>query len=519
MQNRGRLRCTKLPPVFSALAASALLDRLSSRAGSSYILGRTYIPRTRRTRGSAILETIVCDHDPTEALSTTLHKDTDRVARLGAVPSLRRRVLISAYAVSPSRGSEPGVGWNICLHLAAHHDVTVLCSPGEPPRTGVLRDEITEHVRQCGPVPGLTFCFVEAPPLAYLFQRESLLMRRTLYYVGYWAWQIEAYRAAVRLHKEQPFDVAHQLNITGFREPGYLWKLPLPFVWGPVGGAANIPSSFFAMMGWRERLFYTARNILNSVQKRTSVRCSRAAKRAGHIWTIGEEDRLLVEHAWGCEAEQMTETGTSTNPKVRPKHRDSSKPLRVIWSGQHIGKKMLPLLLHALEHVSAREKSVVELVVLGEGPETARWQALTERLGLAGRTRWTGWLPRGDAMAELASADVLAFTGVQEGTPHAMVEALSLGLPVICHDACGMGVVVTDACGVRVPLENPRTSIDGFAAAIRRLATDAREFARLSAGALQRANELSWHAKARHIASIYDRVIAADRHARRAETC
>lgn len=422
--------------------------------------------------------------------------------------SARRRVLISAYAVSPSRGSEPSVGWNICVHVALHHDVTVLCSPGEPPLTHILRDEIAEHLRQWGPVPGLAFCFVEAPLLGYLCQRESLLMRRTLYYAGYRAWQSAAYRTARRLHEERPFDVAHQLNITGFREPGYLWKLPVPFVWGPLGGAANIPRSFFTMMGWRERLFYAARNVLNSLQKRTLIRCARAAKRADHIWTIGEEDRQLVERIWGCHAEQLTETGTSTNPAAQPKQPDPSRPLRVAWSGRHIGRKMLPILIHSLERLRSRDRRPFELVVLGEGPETARWRALTAHLGLAACTRWTGWLPRREALAELASADVLAFTGVQEGTPHAVLEALSFGLPVICHDACGMGAAVTEACGIKVPLRNPDASIAGFADAVGRLATDPAVFARLSAGALQRAGELSWNAKARHIASIYERVIA-----------
>ncbi len=76
-------------------------------------------------------------------------------------------------------------------------------------------------------------------------------MRRTLYYTGYAAWQRAAYRAALDLHRDRPFDLAHQLNITGYREPGYLWKLPIPFVWGPVGGAADIPPGFFPIMSAR----------------------------------------------------------------------------------------------------------------------------------------------------------------------------------------------------------------------------------------------------------------------------
>jgi glycosyltransferase involved in cell wall biosynthesis len=428
-----------------------------------------------------------------------------RTIEQGAEPSRRRRrrVLVSAYAVSPVRGSEPGVGWNVCLRLARYHDVTVLCSPVVPPRDQLFRDEIAQWLRDHGPVPGLSFHFVEPPLPSYVFQRETLLARRTLYYAGYRAWQKAAYRAATRLHAERPFDLVHHLNITGFREPGYLWRLPIPFVWGPISGAADVPAAFLPLMGRSERWFYRLRNASNAIQKRTTRRCRLAARKASHLWTIGDADRRLVQERWGRNAEPMIETGTTPIPNAAPKRYDPARPLRLVWSGQHIGRKALAILLHAI----AGQR--VELTVLGNGPETPRWKALAHQLNLGASVRWAGHLPHDRAIAQVAAADVFVLTSVQEGAPHVVLEALSLGLPVVCHDACGMGAAVTPACGIKVPMRDPAASVTGFGDAIERFIAEPSLLARLSEGALRRAEELSWDEMARRIAATYDSVVAA----------
>jgi glycosyltransferase involved in cell wall biosynthesis len=162
--------------------------------------------------------------------------------------------------------------------------------------------------------------------------------------------------------------------------------------------------------------------------------------------------------------------------------------------------------LHALAEVGPQ--CPIELTVLGDGDETTTWQDLAQRLRIQSRTRWTGELPQAEAVALVAQADVFVFTSLQEGTPNVVLEALSLGLPVICHDACGMGAVVDETCGLKVPLRNPACSIKGFVGAIRHLASHPVEVARLSAGALRRAAELTWDIKARLIAETYDRTLS-----------
>ncbi|MGA8671902.1 MAG: glycosyltransferase [Terracidiphilus sp.] len=424
---------------------------------------------------------------------------------------MRLRILVSAHAVSPYFGSEPGMGWNILYRMGKHHEVVVLCNPIHFDSFGFrknwnCRKDIEKFAAQQGLPDGLTFVFVDAPLLSRLLQRESFPLRQTLYYTGYSAWQRAAYRVAVDLHRQHPFDLVHQLNITGFREPGYLWQLGIPFVWGPVTGSQRIPSSFLKRFSPRDRVFYGARNIANGVQMFTKQRLRRAARAARHIWVVSESDRRMVCETWGCPAENLLESGTDVHEGVRPRNYEPNRPLRICWSGMHIGRKALPILLHAIDR--CQSPLLVELSILGEGPETKLWQRLAVSLRNRLTVKWLGRMDHSAAIAEMNRSDIFALSSLSEGTPGVVMEALSLGLPVICHDACGMGQAVTTECGIKIPLLDPCTSICGFAAALDRILQHPEDVFRLSKGALQRAKELTWDAKVTDILATYERVLA-----------
>ncbi|CAN5451961.1 hypothetical protein BH10PLA1_BH10PLA1_10990 [soil metagenome] len=419
-------------------------------------------------------------------------------------PGGRRRILISAYTMSPSRGSEPAGAWNVVTRLAAHHDVTVLTCPA--PEGTDYRDETFAYLRK-NRISGLNVHYVAAPPLARALMKPTGTLARLFYYIGYASWQRAVLKVARELHAQHPYDLVHQLNMTGYREPGYLWKLDAPFVWGPIGGACNMPWSFLSMMGAKDKLFYGLRNIANIFQRYTNVRCRRAAHAAQKIWTIGSDEKNLVENIWKRDiAESMLDSGTDPKPRESTNY-DGTRPLRLVWSGVHIGRKALPILLRALAPLKDTHK--IEVTVLGAGPQTEAWDTVASEAGVTGMIRWKGKLSRDAAMAEMTKADALVFTSLSEGAPYVVLEALSMGLPVLCHDACGMAVAVDHTSGIKVPLIDPATSIRGFSAAIARLADDPIELRRLSNGAVRRATELTWDAKVEQICRVYDRIFAA----------
>jgi hypothetical protein len=71
------------------------------------------------------------------------------------------------------------------------------------------------------------------------------------YYRTLREWERRAFTLAQEITRAEEFDLVHHLTMQGYREPGFLWQLPLPFVWGPAGGHAQMPWRYFSMLGWR----------------------------------------------------------------------------------------------------------------------------------------------------------------------------------------------------------------------------------------------------------------------------
>ncbi len=150
----------------------------------------------------------------------------------------------------------------------------------------------------------------------------------------------------------------------------------------------------------------------------------------------------------------------------------------------------------------------LEIEILGDGPEAGRWRSLASRLGLDGRVRWRGMIPRQEALEVMDSCHVFAHTSVKEASSTVILEALAMGLPVICHDACGMGTAVNQLCGIKVPLVDPEQSTEGFRDAIQRFFDEPALLEKLSKGAVARAQELSWEVKTMEILRGYEEVLS-----------
>lgn len=385
------------------------------------------------------------------------------------------KILINCYICSPYRGSEPGMGWNFIKCLSKRHELHIIV---EEQSKGDLVRYFEEN-----PEEKDFYHF-------YFLKRE---MHFTLwkiwppsYYWSYKTWQKKALLLATQLDKIHNFDLVHQLNMVGYREPGFLWRMNKPFVWGPIGGFNITPWRMLFSMGLYGAVFYASRNLLNLWQMRTKLRVRKAMEVADGIISATKECQTVIERLYNRKSIIISEVGlVSTPTQICLKKRKNSEPLRLCWSGQHTPRKSLNLLLDALFLI--RDLNI-ELHVIGEGRETQRWMQKAASLGLE-NIKWHGWVEHEVALNIMRNSHCFVITSMSDLTSTVLLEALSFGLPVISVDHCGFSNVITESCGIKVKINTPRQVSKDISTAIEYLEKNENQRFILAQGALSRAND------------------------------
>lgn len=410
------------------------------------------------------------------------------------------KVLINAYACSPCMGSEPGMAWNWVSNLARYCELHIITE-------GEFRDKIEATVSMLPQGKNMHFYYNPVPEEV---RRMCWNQGDWRFYKYYKQWQWRTYEIAKDIISTTSIDVLHQLNMIGFREPGYLWKIDgVPFVWGPIGGLKHFPLSYAQGGGFKMKLFNGLKNLINVMQLKYDKRVRYALHKADLLVSSIPDSYMAIKKYHNLESHIIPETGCFDNIDIIEQHRDfNGKYLKIIWVGKFDFRKRLDI---ALETIATVCNSHILFQIYGTGNEEQIKTAhvYSDKLGISDwvQIKWMGNCPNDEIQNAMSDAHLFFFTSVSEDTSTVVMEAISNCLPVLCFNTCGMGYVVNNAVGIKIPLSNPRQSVKDFAEKIEYLYSHRDVLKQMSENCRERRKELSWDNKARQMVELYNQII------------
>ncbi len=174
-------------------------------------------------------------------------------------------------------------------------------------------------------------------------------------------------------------------------------------------------------------------------------------------------------------------------------------PLRILFIGQAVERKGLPVLLRAFE--ALREHVPATLTLVGAAPEEIAPLLLDDRGVCA-----LGKVTDDEKADQLRRADVLCAPSLGgESFGMVLTEAFAAGTPVVASDIAGYRDVVRDGVD---GLLTPRGDARELAEALRVLALDPARRARMAAAARERAERFAWPRVAAEVLEVYEQALA-----------
>lgn len=407
------------------------------------------------------------------------------------------KILINAYACSPGMGSEPGMAWNWVSNLAKFCELYIITE-------GEFREKIEEVVPTLEWGKNMHFYY---NPVSEEIRKMCWNQGDWRFYKYYREWQWKTYLMAKDICSKEKIDVLHQLNMIGFREPGYLWKLSkengVPFVWGPIGGLKQFPTAYLQGAGLKMKLFNRLKNILNIWQLKHDKRVNEAFRTAKLLVSSIPDSYHAIKKYKGKESIIIPETGCFLSEDI-PTDRFDEKEFHIMWVGKFDFRKQLPLALRAVA-ISDNPNIVLDIYGSGSDENIASVKNLIDSLGITDKVVWHGNQPNDVVMNAMRKSQLFFFTSVSEDTSTVVLEAVSNRLPVLCFNACGMAAVIDDKVGRKVSLSNPIQSAKDFARLLNELEYDRTLLKRTSENCKQRQLELSWEVKAKTMVKWYEK--------------
>lgn len=135
------------------------------------------------------------------------------------------------------------------------------------------------------------------------------------------------------------------------------------------------------------------------------------------------------------------------------------------YIGRLAAQKEPELLLESVKIATMLLPSL-RVALVGDGPERAQLERLSQAMGLSQAVKWLGW--RDDAQALLYGCDCLILPSSYEGMPLVLIEAMASGVPVVARRVSGLDEVVDDGVTgylVRAPQNAPRATVAALLAA------------------------------------------------------
>ncbi len=369
------------------------------------------------------------------------------------------KILVSAYACEPERGSEPGVGWNFVREMAQLHELWVI--------TRSANTKAIDIFSESHDLPTIHWIYFDLPSWVPFFKRFDRLE-----FVYYFIWQLAIYPVVKKMHKKIAFDLAHHITFVTYWMPTLLCLLPIPFVWGPVGGGEAVPKPILRVLPFKGRLSEHFRLIIHKIFEMNPL-LRWTAKKSDIILATSPETMRRIQHLTTNKCIIWSQVGVPDQEfkwLSKTPFKDTG-PFTIFSAGELKYFKAYHLAIASFA-LFLKNNPEAQYWIFGAGPANESLLEICRTFHIEHQVIFVGMVNRKDFLKSLVHCDIFLHPSLHESGGWVIAEALSAGRPVICLDVGGPGLQVDETNGRKIRPLSSAYIVEQIADALESLSTD-----------------------------------------------
>ena len=399
---------------------------------------------------------------------------------------MKFKILLSAYACEPNKGSEPQVGWKWATTLSKlGHEVYVITRRNN--KTNI------ENYLAKNKILNLTFIYFDYPKwFIKIIKGKS----NPYAYLYFFFWQIGIFFMAKPLIKKIKFDFIHQVTFVSLRFPNLLCLYKIPFIFGPVAGGDKIPYRLKKGLPFIYKLKELLRDLSNyyiKISPLMNITFSKSYK----IFVNTEETKNLIPSRYHHKTEVMLAIGVDDLPNINSNFNRDKKLFNICFAGNLAYWKGLLIVLKTFSEIKNKNKNIT-LYIAGSGPMEFELKKKSEKMNIHNSIKWLGQIKRKEIINLFNQSAILLTPSLRDSGGFVVLEAMSCGLPVATLNLGGPGQLVDNDCGIKINT-NQKTEdeiVRGLSNSINDLIINNDMLNYKNKKSLERSKKFSWEKKA-----------------------
>jgi glycosyltransferase involved in cell wall biosynthesis len=272
------------------------------------------------------------------------------------------------------------------------------------------------------------------------------------YLWNWWKYSVKSYLKCKELFRKERIDVVHHIRPAYPRKFSLCWKIPAPFIYGPI----SLP---ITGKGTSRRLRWEKSSLLNKIKSKMVDRLEMTVGQ--HLWlktlsrayctpvSVTKTLDLLPKRS--LQQAPIIPLGVDTRKFNCVNIEKTSQSLIIFFAGTIESYKGIKYLLKGMQIVQ-KSYPDVKLILAGAGREFEHFKALAEKLGLNGNVEFLGPVDFNNMPKLYQKCDIFCLPSMFEAFGMSIIQAMSCGKPVVSTRVGGIPEIIKEEkSGMLVP--------------------------------------------------------------------